>query len=268
MNSGVLGVAAMFLYGLAAARIAALLGRSAAPAARLQGIGLAFAALAVHAVLLYQGIVTGSGLNLSIANAASLVAGLVSLVVVAAALTRPADGLAVLILPIAALAIGAEMLFPGQRILPRDAPRGLEVHVALAIVAYSVLAVAAIQALMVAFAEHRLRQRRPTLVMQLLPPLQTMEDLLFQLIGVGLFLLSLGLVSGFMFVHDLFAQHLVHKTVLSLLAWITFAVLLWGRRRFGWRGRTAVRYTLAGFAFLALAFFGSNFVLEVVLKRV
>ena len=95
-----------------------------------------------------------------------------------------------------------------------------------------------------------------------------METLLFQLLAIGLFLLSLGLISGFMFVQDLFAQHLVHKTVLSVLAWLVFAVLLWGRRYRGWRGRTAVRYTLAGFVLLMLAFFGSAVVLQLVLHRV
>jgi ABC-type uncharacterized transport system permease subunit len=94
-----------------------------------------------------------------------------------------------------------------------------------------------------------------------------MESLLFQMIGAGFVLLSLTLVSGLMFVEDIFAQSLVHKTVLSLLAWGVFGILLWGRWRFGWRGRTAIRWTLSGFAALALAYFGTKLVLELVLKR-
>jgi ABC-type uncharacterized transport system permease subunit len=87
------------------------------------------------------------------------------------------------------------------------------------------------------------------------------------MIGVGFILLSLALVSGALFVQDLFAQHLVHKTVLSIVAWVVFAILLWGRQRFGWRGRTAIRWTLSGFFSLMLAYFGSKWVLEVVLGR-
>jgi ABC-type uncharacterized transport system permease subunit len=87
-------------------------------------------------------------------------------------------------------------------------------------------------------------------------------------LAAGLALLTLGIVAGFMFVEDFMAQHLLHKTVLSLIAWVIFAVLLWGRFRRGWRGRTAVRYTLAGFAVLMLGFFGSKFVLELILQRV
>jgi ABC-type uncharacterized transport system permease subunit len=86
-------------------------------------------------------------------------------------------------------------------------------------------------------------------------------------IAAGFVLLTLTLLSGVLFVDDLFAQHLVHKTVLSIAAWIVFGVLLFGRWRWGWRGRRAVQLTLAGMAILLLAFFGSKFVLEVILHR-
>ena len=94
-----------------------------------------------------------------------------------------------------------------------------------------------------------------------------MERLLFQLIGLAFFVLSLALLSGMVFVEHLFAQHLVHKTVLSMTAWVIFVVLLIGRYRFGWRGRTAVRLTLIGTGFLILAYFGSKWVLEVLLDE-
>jgi ABC-type uncharacterized transport system permease subunit len=91
--------------------------------------------------------------------------------------------------------------------------------------------------------------------------------LLFQMIAIGFVLLSLALLSGLLFLEDIFTQHLVHKTVLSSIAWAVFGILLWGRWRFGWRGRTAIRWTLSGFATLALAYFGSKLVLELLLKR-
>ena len=95
-----------------------------------------------------------------------------------------------------------------------------------------------------------------------------MERLLFRMIAVGFILLSVSLLSGLVFLEDIFAQHLIHKTVLSIAAWGVFALLLWGRWRLGWRGRIAIRWTLAGFAVLMLAYFGSKFVLELVLQRV
>jgi ABC-type uncharacterized transport system permease subunit len=94
-----------------------------------------------------------------------------------------------------------------------------------------------------------------------------MESLLFQMIATGYALLTLALVTGILFLEDIFAQHLVHKTVLSIIAWLVFGILLWGRWRFGWRGRVAIRWTIGGFIFLMLAYFGSKFVLELVLNR-
>jgi ABC-type uncharacterized transport system permease subunit len=101
-----------------------------------------------------------------------------------------------------------------------------------------------------------------------LPPLQAMETLLFQMIGTGLFFLTASLFSGFIFIEDLFAQHLAHKTVLSIIAWIIFSGLLIGRIRYGWRGHTAIKWTLIGFVLLLLAYFGSKLVLELILQKV
>ncbi len=140
--------------------------------------------------------------------------------------------------------------------------------VTLSILAYSVLTIAAVQAAMIALADRQLRLKRPSFVLRILPPLQTMEDLLFQLVWLGFILLSVGLAIGFMFVENLLGQHLAHKTVLSSLAWLVFAVLLWGRYYFGWRGGIAVRYTIGGFVALLIAFFGSKIVLELILQRV
>ena len=92
-----------------------------------------------------------------------------------------------------------------------------------------------------------------------------MEVLLFQFLGFGFLCLSASLLTGFFYLEDIFAQHLVHKTVLSIVGWVILAVLLFGRFRFGWRGRTAIRWTLSAFAFLMLAFFGSKLVLEFIL---
>jgi len=103
--------------------------------------------------------------------------------------------------------------------------------------------------------------------MQMLPPLQVMETLMFQMVALGLLLLSLSLISGFLFLEDIFDQHLVHKTILSIAAWFVYATLLWGRWRYGWRGRKAIRWNLAGFFVLLLAYFGKKFVLELILHR-
>ncbi len=229
--------------------------------------GAAVLALCLHGALLYQAMVTEAGLNFGFSNAASLTTWVIVLFVLVAAMMEPVEDLGLLVLPLAALAVGLSLAWPDRQLLSGALSTGLQTHIVLSILAYSVLAIAACQSLVLAYQDRRLRRKRPHAFLLRLPPLQTQETLLFQLIGFGFFLLSLSLVSGMMFVEDMFAQHLVHKTVLSMLAWVVFGILLWGRWRFGWRGRTAIGWSLAGFFTLMLAYFGTKLVLEVVLGR-
>ena len=131
----------------------------------------------------------------------------------------------------------------------------LATHAWMALLAYATLSVAALLAIMLWLQERAL------------PPLADLEALLFRVIAVGFALLTLTLVTGVLFVDDLLAQKLVHKTVLSILSWIVFGTLLIGRRRYGWRGAKAVHWTLTAMALLLLAFFGSQFVIELVFGR-
>ncbi len=137
--------------------------------------------------------------------------------------------------------------------------------VRLAALAAGWLSWAAVLVLVLTGQNKRLRARQPLGLMALLPPIETVERLLFAALSAGFAVLTLALVTGFFFVYNPVQQHLVHKMTLAILAWLIFAVLLWGRYRFGWRGRQALRFTIGGFVMLALAYFGSKFVLEVVL---
>jgi len=143
----------------------------------------------------------------------------------------------------------------------------ITLHAVFALLAWATLSLAALVAVMLFVQERALRTHRMTRNVLALPPLTLVEGLLFQLIGWGFVLLSATLLSGVLFVEDLFSQHLVHKTTLSLAAWVVFGVLMFGRWRWGWRGRRAVRWTLVGVTLLLLAFVGSKFVLEIVLGR-
>jgi ABC-type uncharacterized transport system permease subunit len=138
-------------------------------------------------------------------------------------------------------------------------------HITLAALAAGWLSMAAILVLVLTWQNNRLRARQPLGLMALLPPIETVERLLFASLTAGFAVLTLALVTGFFFVYDAVQQHLVHKMVLAIVAWLIFAVLLWGRYKFGWRGRQALRFTIGGFVALALAYFGSKFVLEIVL---
>jgi ABC-type uncharacterized transport system permease subunit len=143
-----------------------------------------------------------------------------------------------------------------------NASFALQLHVVLSVVGAGLLTLAAVQAITLALQDALLHGKSGSPLVQVLPPLQTMERALFVLITLGFFLLSLSLLSGLLFVEDLMAQHLAQKTVLSVVAWMLFGALLWGRWRWGWRGRTAVRWTLAGYGALILAYFGTKLFLQ------
>jgi ABC-type uncharacterized transport system permease subunit len=143
----------------------------------------------------------------------------------------------------------------------------LTAHILLSMASAALLFAAAVTALLLVFLDRRLRTRRLADLPSVLPPLDALEKVMFRLIAAGFVLLTLALVTGFVFVTNLFEQHLEHKTILSLIAWVLFGILLFGRIRYGWRGRAAVRWTLSGFGMLTLAYFGSKFVLETVLGR-
>ena len=160
-------------------------------------------------------------------------------------------------------ALGSTMTGFGHSYAEASAPGWeLSAHILLSMAAAALLFAAAVTALLLVFLERRLRSRRLADLPSSLPPLDTLERVMFRLIGTGFAFLTLALFTGFVFVTNLFTQLLLQKTVLSLIAWLLFGILLFGRVRFGWRGRSAVQWTLSGFAVLAVAYFGSKFVLE------
>jgi ABC-type uncharacterized transport system permease subunit len=165
-------------------------------------------------------------------------------------------------------AVGAAMTGAGRTSVEASAPGWeLTVHILLSMGAAALLFAAAVTALLLVFLDRRLRTRRIAHLPSGIPPLDALEKVMFRLIGAGFGLLTLALFTGFVFVTNLFTQNLVQKTFLSLIAWLLFGVLLIGRARFGWRGRSAVRWTLSGFGVLAVAYFGVKFVLEDMLGR-
>jgi ABC-type uncharacterized transport system permease subunit len=264
MKSLLPGLLSIVLYLLASMQLAARLTASLAMRCQRKQILLTgFAAVFIHAVFLYPGILTGTGLNLAFFYAISLVAFTTSLLLLVSTLFQPVENLGIAVFPLAAISIVLVILNPAQHIVTDAASWQLDSHILTSLIAYSILGLAALLAIQ----DRHLRNRQPGGFIRSLPPLAVMESLLFQMIAAGFALLTLSLVTGTLFLEDIFAQHLVHKTTLSIIAWAVFAVLLWGRWRFGWRGRTALRWTLGGFIFLMLAYFGSKFVLELLLAR-
>ena len=236
---------------------------------RMQRTALYLAWTAVCIQLLYIAIVfqKNSTFNFGFFSTSSLIAMIVALLLLIAALNKPVEKLGIAIFPIAAIMLALELNFADKTQLLSSYNWAMSTHILTSIIAFSLLNIAAVQAILLAIQDQQLKSHPPKRFIQSLPPLQTMESLLFQMLGTGIVFLTISLVSGFLFIDDLFAQHLVHKTVLSILAWLIFTCLLIGRRRYGWRGQTAIQWTLIGFLSLLLAYFGSKLVLELILHR-
>jgi ABC-type uncharacterized transport system permease subunit len=230
------------------------------------GLGLAAVALLLHAFVMVR-LWGDQDWQLGFVRALSLVGWLMALLVVLGSPFSRVRVLLVAALPIAALVLVVPLLWPEQAAPPAADNWRIQLHVGLALAAYSILSLAALQAGFLGLTDLALKRRRISWEPDFFPPLSSMDQMLFQLIGAGFILLTLTILTGALFIEDWFAQHLIHKTVLTFTAWLTFGALLWGRWRYGWRGLKAVRWTLAGMALLLLAFFGSKFVLEWVLGR-
>ncbi|WP_210396494.1 cytochrome C assembly family protein [Motiliproteus sediminis] len=227
-------------------------------------MGLGAVALLLHTFAVYHVLHTDDGIQLALFPVSSLIAWLVAGLVLASSLRKPLTNLFVAIFPLAAITLLLAMWVPPSAPAHQLEP-GIIGHILTSILAYSIFTIAAVQAFLLAAQEHQLKHHHTRGIVKALPPLQLMEQLLFEMVWTGIILLTVSLISGFLFLDDIFAQHLVHKTVLSLVAWLLFACLLWGRHQWGWRGRVAIRWTLGGFLFLMLAYFGSKVVLELLL---
>lgn len=258
-----------FLYLLAAVAFAT--SRLPAYAHRVQplliaALGLATAGLVVHAQCLYTAIIQDDGLSLTLSNVVSLIAFQLALIGLLGAIDKTLRGMTAGLVLLAAL-IALPLSLQGE---PGDSSAfswQLRAHILISLFAYGLLAVGAIVAGYSLIQDRRLRTGRLSSVNHLFAPLETTEKLLFGITSAGFAGLTLTIVSGVTFIENLFAQHLVHKTTLSILALLVFGILLAGRIFAGWRGRRATYLYLGGFVILFLAYFGSRFVLEVILER-
>jgi ABC-type uncharacterized transport system permease subunit len=230
------------------------------------------APLMLHALTLYQTILAGSGLDLGVGSAVSLIVWLTAFIYWFSGFFSRYQGLQTLLAPIAAAAAIAVLLplvFPSLKPLENTELPAFKAHLIVAMCAYSLLTIAALHAVLMTVVEYQLHHPATHSLLTNLPPLLAMEKLLFGIIWIGFILLTLTLLSGVVFSKEVFGQPLTfsHKTLFGFISWGIFAALLIGRQFYGWRGRNAIRWTLVGFVMLLLAYIGSKFVLEIVLSR-
>lgn len=238
-------------------------------------------AIAFHGIALYQAILRESHLQLGWSIAFSAAVWLGMIVFWLESLVVRVDGLMLLLLPAGALSCILAALFPDAQLVAHVSNAALRVHLLIALSAYGLITVAALQAMLMSALDRHLRYPHERAgnahglkamigrMLDVQPPLLAQEHLLFLVIWVAFGALTLAVVTGSLISMAATGKLLPfdHKTVFTLLSWITFGVLLLGRHLRGWRGRIALRYTLVGFVFVVLAYTGSRFVIEVILQR-
>lgn len=232
------------------------------------------AALALHSSVLYEGVLGSSELRFGFGQALSVMMWITVLIYWTESLFLKLDGMQPLVLALAAVCAPLPAIFPGLEAPPQARSLEFRMHTLLAMLAYSLFTVAALHGLLMTLVERRLHGGRAAGgplggPLGALPPLLTMEALLFRIITLGFVFLTLTLATGIVYSETIFgeAMKVNHKTLFAVLSWVIFAALLGGRVFYGWRGRVALRWTLAGFVTLLLAYVGSRFVLEVILHR-
>lgn len=230
---------------------------------------LLLVALVAHGLAIHSSMFEGDGMRFGFGLAISLMLWLAVAFYWIETFYARLEGLHMLVLPAGFAGSTLPLLFPAQHLLVNATSAAFRVHFIVAMLAYSLFTLAALHAMLMAVAERQLHSARLSRTVAALPPLMTMEALLFRLIGMGFILLTVTLISGIFFSEELFGKafRLDHKTLFAIISWLLFGALLFGRRVWGWRGRMALRWTLAGFSALLLAYLGSRFVVEVLLER-
>lgn len=237
------------------------------PIAKGLSLAMLFIGMIAHGVVLLPQVVTLYGLNFNVFNILSLTSLFFLLFYGLFCLYRPILSLGILAAPAAFIGLSAGYFGRAPYQPLTDLSLGMQAHILLSIAAYCVLFMASLQAIFLRLQIHELKHRTIHRVwVEKLPPLESMESLLFDMILVGFVLLSMALGLGFAYVEDLMAQHIAHKTVFSVLSWLLFGALLVGHWRAGWRGKRAANITIYAFILLAIGFVGSKFVLEMMLK--
>ena len=224
-------------------------------------------ALLSHGALIFHSVLGQGDIRLGFGNSLSTILWLTALVYWLASQGAPLARLQSWVSGLAAVSVLGMAVFTESHAIPNSQALALRAHLVVSFLAYGLLAVAALNAVLMTMLEKQLH--RGTVMQDGAPPLLTLEAMLFKTIGVGFALLTLALLSGVFFSEELFGKALQfsHKTVFAILSWLVFGGLLLGRHFRGWRGRTALYWTITGFTLLLLAYLGTQFVLEVLLGR-
>lgn len=223
--------------------------------------------LLLHGGLVYESVLGRGVIALGFGNSLSTIAWLTAVIYWTTSHRAPLIRIQAWVTVFAAMAVLLPLIFPNAHAIPNSDALALRAHLVVSLLAYSLFAIAALHAVLMTTLEKKLH--RGAALSGGVPPLLTLEAVLFKTLMVGFVLLTLTVFSGVVFSEELFGKPLqfTHKIVFAMLSWGVFGGLLLGRHFRGWRGRMALYWTLTGFVLLLFAYVGTQFVLEVLLQR-
>ncbi|WP_105167822.1 cytochrome C assembly family protein [Pseudoalteromonas sp. T1lg23B] len=262
-----LSLFASLFYVLATGHVLSRLFHKEGPNQKLT-IVLSTLAILAHMLLLVNSVFTSEGQDLSTVNVALLTCWVIVVSVTAVSLKLPATLLLPVVYGFAALLLTASLFIPHHIVMQTiNVDLGLVIHISLSLLAYCVLIIATLYAVQFFYIDNRLKHKDLAIMHSHLPPLMQVERQLYQLLTIGTALLTLALLSGFVFLDGMFAKEYIHKTVLSLAAWVVFTGVTLGHHQFGWRGKSVVVSIMLASGLVTLAYFGSRFIQEVILGK-
>ncbi|WP_189399799.1 cytochrome C assembly family protein [Arenicella chitinivorans] len=241
-------------------------GNNAPPRKTYIRAAFAFGTLAclLHIAAAWQLSQTGTAFNFGLHSMTTVVSAVVVGIFLLGSTALPIRRLGVLVFPLTIASLLFTLLWDDAPLIMRNTSTTFRLHLLVSICAYAMLALAAVQALLYSYQERQIKHRASPRMLMALPPLQTMEVLLFRLAGMGFVLLTLTLASGAIFSQQIFGNPFIfkHHTILAMLGWLVFATLLYRRVRHGMRGSQAVLWTVGGFLLIQLGYFGTKIVSE------
>lgn len=271
MLDSLLAIIAVILYGLATVLVALYLlsvkdsNRDLESGKVAASFVAASIAAACHIAYALKISFIGEALNVSLSSMIVLISGMLVLLFLLGGLMMPIRRLGILVFPFTIISLVFAFFWGNNITLLENQSLAFSSHIVISLLAYCLLAIASIQALLYSYQERQIKHRTNPAMLLALPPLQTMELLLFRLVGFGFAVLSLTLVSGAIFSQEIFGHAFVfkHHTILALLGWLVFAILLFKRVKHGLRGSIAVIWTISGFLLIQLGYFGTKIVSEI-----
>ena len=203
-------------------------------------------------------------LNFSFHSMLVLISGLLILIYLLGSMIMPIRRLGILVFPFVILSLLLTVFWDNTAVTNLDTSIYLTSHILISILAYCLLTIATVQGVLYLYQEQQIKNRAAPAMLMALPPLQTMEQLLFRLITIGFVFLTLTLFSGVIFSNEIFGQPFVfkHHTILAFLGWVVFGIVLFKRFKDGIRGSRAVILTVIGFLLIQLGYFGTKIVSE------